>query len=362
MKAFILGAGLGTRLRPFTHGLPKATMPFLNLPLICYGWFYLEQMGVSQFVLNSYLFPERLKKEVKRLATPKQKISFVVEEKLLDSGAGFYNVKNHFEKEAEFFYLNGDSLFFPSDLNLLKKFKEDFIKSSFLFSFFGIAKDSKEIKKEEGYLWIDRDFILRGIGSEGEMLSKGFLVKRSQNLTQGELRPVQFSGLALCRSEFLKSLSKDKPHIFWDVMNPLLKEGRYKVFVDEKGILLEGGSKSALLQASQLCLESLFSKFQQKKAWQKEIKKILEKVFSRFDPEDKQVGYQFGKTLSEKLGAFVLASSSIQGLENLKVEEFAVLGSGVSFVGKSFLKRSVLDCKICWRGSLTDEILIKSKL
>ena len=355
MKAFILCAGLGTRLRPFTYMLPKASMPFLNLPLLSYGWFYLEQMGVSEFVLNSYLFPKKLKKDIDFLKSPKQKASLVVEEQLFDSGAGFHNVKNHFEKEEEMFYLNGDSIFFPSDLNLLKKFKEDFTANSFKSSFFGIAPKEKEIKEDEGYLWIDRDFILKGIGFKKDMLSKGFSVKMSKDLDQNELRPVQFSGLALFKLKFLESLGRDKPHIFWDVMNPLLKKGQYKVFVDEKGILLEGGDEQSLLQASSFCLKSLFLDTPET-----EVKRILEKIFSRFDPTDKKVGIQFGKELSHQLGAPILSPSDIKGRQNLKVEGFAVIGSNLSFVGKSFLKRSVLGSHISWRGSLVNKIIIKS--
>ncbi len=355
MKAFVLCSGLGKRLRPFTYSLPKASMPFLNLPLLSYGWFYLEQMGVSQFVLNSYLFPERLKEDVEFLKSPSQTTDLVLEEKLLDSGGGFYEVRDHFKNENEIFYLNGDSLFFPSDLNLLKQFKEDFIQNSFESSFFGVAEKTKNFEADKGYLWVDKDFILRGIGSENEMLSKGFSLKRTKDVVQKELRPVQFSGLALFKPLFLKSLAKDKSHIFWDVMQPHLSKGKYKVFVDEQGVLLEGGDEQSYLQASELCLKSLFLD-----SSQTEIKSILEKVFSRFDPEDKKVGLQFGKSLSQKLGVPLLAPSDLRGQEHLTVEGFAVLGSQVSIIGKSFLKRSVLGNSISWRGDVTNKILIQS--
>ena len=68
--AFILCAGTGSRLRPLTHWMPKALVPFLNLPLICYNWFLLEKMGVSRFFLNSHLFPKKLEKFIFSIKNP----------------------------------------------------------------------------------------------------------------------------------------------------------------------------------------------------------------------------------------------------------------------------------------------------
>ena len=63
-QALILCGGKAQRLRPYSYGLPKACMPFLNLPLLSLSWFYLEQLGLSRFLLNAHLFPEKLQQTV----------------------------------------------------------------------------------------------------------------------------------------------------------------------------------------------------------------------------------------------------------------------------------------------------------
>ena len=52
MKAMILAAGEGRRLRPFTLDNPKPLLPVAGVPLICYGLALLRQHGVREVVVN----------------------------------------------------------------------------------------------------------------------------------------------------------------------------------------------------------------------------------------------------------------------------------------------------------------------
>ncbi len=47
----ILNAGMGTRLRPITPGLPKALVPVMNRPLIDYGVEFLERLGITEIAV-----------------------------------------------------------------------------------------------------------------------------------------------------------------------------------------------------------------------------------------------------------------------------------------------------------------------
>ena len=54
MKAMILCAGLGTRLRPFTYRWPKPAMPFFGQPLFRYSLSTLRKAGIEQVGINTH--------------------------------------------------------------------------------------------------------------------------------------------------------------------------------------------------------------------------------------------------------------------------------------------------------------------
>src|ERR1700682_1930217 len=53
-QAFVLGAGLGTRLRPLTDDLPKPLIPIFQKPLITFALDHLSGLGVKSFVINTH--------------------------------------------------------------------------------------------------------------------------------------------------------------------------------------------------------------------------------------------------------------------------------------------------------------------
>lgn len=350
MKAFILCAGVGSRLRPLTFGLPKVSIPFLNLPLLYYNWFYLEKMGLTHAILNSHLFLEILKKTVSQIKTSKQKINFSFEPQSLGSAGGLFSLKSFFTKETSFLYLNGDSLFFPSKQEGLMEFLAQGSNAP-LGLFWTVPFSSKQNASRA--LWIDKDHTLRAIGGSDQVYKLGFKIKYSKDLTSGELRPVKFSGLALFKRDIFNFLSEETKHIFYNVTIPLIKEGGFKVFTDEKGIIFEGGEISGLLNATRHCLDSLFSKNPSF------IKDWLLKIFQRFDPEDKTVGFNRGNQLKKEINALLLCPESVEGLPLLQVKDFAVLGKKISFTGNSFLNSSILGEQISWRGFLENQMLMK---
>ena len=56
--AFLLGAGLGTRLRPLTETLPKPLIPVANRPLVTYALDHLKAAGWERFLINTHHCPE----------------------------------------------------------------------------------------------------------------------------------------------------------------------------------------------------------------------------------------------------------------------------------------------------------------
>lgn len=347
--AFILCAGTGSRLRPLTHWMPKVLVPFLNLPLICYNWFLLEQMGVSCFLLNSHLFPKKLEKFIFSIKKPEQKVHVYYEPRSLGSAGALWNLKSQFKHEKAFLYLNGDSLLFPSQEKFLKNF---LINGNQLKAADGLGNITGLFYtvpfQEENWkgraLWRDEGNILRAIAdkSEGEKLRSKW----------GRLRPSRFSGLALLNRDIFTLLTSNSFHIFDDGLNSQLSKGRFRVFMDEKGLVLEGGEFISYLNGTGSVLNALFSNENTF------LKKYLEDLFFRFDPKDHFIGLKKGRELRARFKMPLLCPDSVKGLEFFSGESFAVLGPNVCFSGKSFLKNAVLGSAINWRGVLENKLLL----
>ena len=56
-QAFILGAGLGTRLRPLTDALPKPLVPLFHKPLALWAVEACEAAGCRRFAINTHHLP-----------------------------------------------------------------------------------------------------------------------------------------------------------------------------------------------------------------------------------------------------------------------------------------------------------------
>lgn len=109
MKAFVLGAGLGTRLRPLTDHRPKPLVPLYGKPLITFGFDHLLASGITSFVVNTHHRPEAYD----RLLPGNHYRGFPVEYRhepiLLDTGGGIKNVES-FVGDDPFVAYNGDVL------------------------------------------------------------------------------------------------------------------------------------------------------------------------------------------------------------------------------------------------------------
>jgi mannose-1-phosphate guanylyltransferase len=64
MKGFLLGAGLGTRLQPLTHRVPKPLVPFGHAPLVHHAWQACRALGIWDFAINTHHLPQVWKDEV----------------------------------------------------------------------------------------------------------------------------------------------------------------------------------------------------------------------------------------------------------------------------------------------------------
>lgn len=113
-KAFILGAGLGTRLRPMTDSLPKPLIPFHNEPLTHHVLRHCQSAGIDSFAVNTHHLADCWQEAFPANSFEGSTIDFFHEEILLETGGGIKNIAPWIGNDAVLVY-NGDIL---TDLDL----------------------------------------------------------------------------------------------------------------------------------------------------------------------------------------------------------------------------------------------------
>lgn len=108
-KAFLLGAGLGTRLRPLTNSLPKPLIPFQNRPLITHVMDHCLEAGIEDFAINTHHLPETWESFFPDKQYRGASLTFFYEPTLLETGGGLRNVAEWINHEPILVY-NGDIL------------------------------------------------------------------------------------------------------------------------------------------------------------------------------------------------------------------------------------------------------------
>lgn len=112
MQVFILGAGLGTRLAPLSHILPKPLMPIFQKPLIYHTMDHYIKSGATEFIVNiscldwmwEKAFPENEYRGVP------VRLSRESCDAPLDSGGGLKKIMPWVKSDAPLLVHNGDIL------------------------------------------------------------------------------------------------------------------------------------------------------------------------------------------------------------------------------------------------------------
>ena len=106
--AFILGAGLGTRLRPLTENIPKPLLPIGGRPIITYAMEHLRAIGVRRFIVNTHHCAEKYAKAFPDGNWQGIPITFRHEPVLLDTAGGIKNIEDLIADEERIIVYNGD--------------------------------------------------------------------------------------------------------------------------------------------------------------------------------------------------------------------------------------------------------------
>lgn len=200
ITAFILGAGLGTRLRPLTEFTPKPMLPVAGFPMIESAFARLRDLGVRRILVNTHWCAEAYAQAYPDNVWEDVELTFVHESVLLETGGGLKNIEPHLRPEDEHLWVYNGDIYAEPDLSTL------------LEAHLATDAEATLLLRDTGNVRVD---------AEGRVLD----VRGRLGVTEGEAR--QFTGISLVRREFFARLHTG--------IAESLVEGWLRAIVDKPG-------------------------------------------------------------------------------------------------------------------------------
>jgi mannose-1-phosphate guanylyltransferase/mannose-1-phosphate guanylyltransferase/phosphomannomutase len=231
-KAFVLGAGLGTRLRPLTDQLPKPLIPFFNRPLITRAFDHLLGAGMREFIVNTHHLPERYADAFPQNEYRGARITFRHEPVLLETAGGIANIAD-LVGDSSFLVFNGDVL---TDLPLA-----------------GLLRAHEE-SDNLVTLVLRSDGPARHVAFDA---SRGLVTDIRGKLGTGNMGTHQFTGIYAVRPAFLKHLTPGKIESVVQPWLAAIRQGeRIGGVVVDEGRWWDLGDRESYLDAHRAFLTS----------------------------------------------------------------------------------------------------------
>jgi NDP-sugar pyrophosphorylase family protein len=230
MRAMILAAGYGTRLRPVTYTIPKPIVPLCGRPLIAWAIESLLAFGMSDFVVNLHHIPEPIERYLHERFGGEARFTFSYEPEILGTGGGVRKVRPLLERDAEFFLVNGDTIQFPS-YDTLHAIRRDALAA----------------------------LTLRHPPQDDRFTPVYFDDDRITGFGKGAGQALMFSGIHLISNRIFDYLpDKDFSGIIDEVYQPLIESGRERIAgVVDDGLWFDIGTPERYMNASRTLLDSM---------------------------------------------------------------------------------------------------------
>ena len=229
-KALIFAAGKGTRLKPFTDSHPKALALVNDVPLLERNIKYLQNLGITEFVINVHHFGEQIVEFLEKNNHFGAKIDISDEkDELLETGGGLLFAQKYLENEENFLIMNADIL---TDLNIheLVKFHETLLPLATL-----AVSDRNSSRK---------------LFFNSEMVLKGWMNKNSGETKMAEFnnnfKELAFSGIHCINSSIFDKIKRRGKFSIMEEYLDLMFENNILGFQHEAKLIDVGRPESVI--------------------------------------------------------------------------------------------------------------------
>jgi len=228
MKAMILAAGLGTRLRPLTNTIPKPLLPISGTPLIVWNLLLLKRHGFQDVVINLHHLGPMIEQTLGNGSRYGVRIIYSREPVILGTGGGLKQAEPHFSGESVL-VLNGDTLV-ELDLGALCAFHQQRSAAATL-----VVREDPEAARW-GLLEMDSDNRIVRITGNGKAES-------------GPIQPRMFAGIHILHPRLLRDVPKGKESSIIDPYVAAIQRGERVLGFDCEGYWSDIGTPERYAQA-----------------------------------------------------------------------------------------------------------------
>ena len=239
MRAMILAAGFGTRLKPLTLELPKPMFPVLNKPLLEHTLDLLSSQGIQDIIINVHHLPEKIIEHFRDGSDFGVRLKFSVEEEILGTAGGIKKAQSFLES-GTFLVMNSDVLADIDIKNILTFHNE---KKSCLTLV--VRKDAEPEKYKPIHL------------ADGGRITQ--FVDASMQHPCEKTQRVMFTGIQIMEPEIFSRIPPDRFYgTTEDVFPSMIEEGLpVHGFLHEK-YWIDMGTRETYIQAQADSLEGKF--------------------------------------------------------------------------------------------------------
>jgi NDP-sugar pyrophosphorylase family protein len=193
MKAMILAAGLGTRLRPLTDRRPKALVEVAGRTLLEITLVRLRTFGIGDVIINVHYFADMILEYLKKNDNFGMHVEVSREDVLLDTGGGLKKASYFFHGESGPFLLHNVDVISTIDLGRMLQFHDENR---------ALATLAAQDRKTSRYLLFDEQRQLCGRRSESD--GKNELVRSSRTV-----QALAFSGIHVISPRIFSMMSEE---------------------------------------------------------------------------------------------------------------------------------------------------------
>jgi NDP-sugar pyrophosphorylase family protein len=228
MKAMILAAGLGTRLRPLTDRMPKPLLPVGGAPLIVWNLLLLRKHGIADVVVNLHHLGNLIEQALEDGARWGMRIVYSREPTILGTGGGIKQAEAFFGGES-FLVLNGDTLI-DVDVTDLVRFHEANQAAATMVLREDQAADRWGLVETMGGRWVVR-------------------INRRGLLHADPTEPRMFAGVHVMRPSLLRDIPPGQESSIIDAYVRAIERGEPILGYDHRGYWSDVGTAERYAQA-----------------------------------------------------------------------------------------------------------------